>query len=191
MSHFPSIPNLELLGLFKKFPERGILPLLEYHDAVLRNDSELTVAERELIAAYVSSLNDCHYCFSAHRDHAKAWGIPAEVFGNVQIDLDQPFIDARLRPVLAFVRRLTVDPAGTGEGDAQAIYDAGFSEEGLFDIISVTALYNFMNRILEGAGIKRHVRVTDMTDEMRRKYRYTHLWKGISKGMAKPDQADS
>jgi hypothetical protein len=54
----------------------------------------------------------------------------------VQIDLDHPFIDARLRPVLAFVRRLTVD---TGLGDAQAVYDAGFTEEGLFDIISVTA----------------------------------------------------
>lgn len=57
----------------------------------------------------------------------------------------------------------------------------GFSEEGLFDIISVTALYNFMNRILEGAGIKKHVRVMKMTDEMRRRYRYTHLWKTISK----------
>lgn len=191
MSHFPSIPNLELLGLFRKFPDRGILPLLEYHDAILRNDSELSVAERELIAAYVSSLNDCHYCFSAHRDHAKAWGVPAELFGNVQVDLDHPFIDARLRPVLAFVRRLTVDPAGTGESDAQAIYDAGFSEEGLFDIISVAALYNFMNRILEGAGIKRHVRVMDMTDEMRRKYRYTHLWKTISRGSKVGGQEDS
>ena len=123
---------------------------------------------------------------SAHRDHAKAWGIPGEVFGKVQIDLDHPAITARLRPVLAFVRRLTVDPAGTGPGDAEAVYAAGFSEEGLFDIISVTALYNFMNRILEGAGIKKHVRVTEMTDEMRRRYRYTHLWKTISKGMAPP-----
>lgn len=182
MSHFPSIPNLELLGLFRKFPGRGILPLLEYHDAILREDSELSVGERELIAAYVSVLNDCHYCFSAHRDHAKAWGIPAEIFGNIQIDLDHPDLSERMRPVLAFVRRLTVDPAGTGMADAQAVYDAGFSEEGLFDVISVTALYNFMNRLLEGAGIKRHVRTMDMTDEMRRRYRYTHLWKTISKG---------
>lgn len=181
MSHFPSIPNLELLGLFRRFPERGIRPLLEYHDAILRSDSELTVAERELIAAYVSSLNDCHYCFSAHRDHAKAWGIPAEVFGEMQIDLDHPGITERMRSVLAFARRLTVDPPGTAMADAQAVYDAGFSEEGLFDIISVTALYNFMNRVLEGAGIKKHVRVMEMTDEMRRRYRYTHLWKTISK----------
>lgn len=182
MSHFPSIPNLELMGLFKKFPDRGILPLLEYHDAILRNESELTVGERELIAAYVSSLNGCHYCFSAHRDHALAWNIPAGLFGDVRINLDHPDLPERMKPVLAFVRRLTVDPAGTGMPDAQAVYDAGFSEEGLFDVISVTALYNFMNRILEGAGIKRHVRVTEMTDEMRRRYRYTHLWKTISKG---------
>ena len=101
MSHFPSIPNLELLGLFKKFPDRGILPLLAYHDAILRNESELSVAERELIAAYVSAVNGCHYCCSAHRDHAKAWGIPAEVFGNLQIDLDHPGISERMRPVLA------------------------------------------------------------------------------------------
>jgi uncharacterized peroxidase-related enzyme len=182
MSHFPSIPNLELLGLFRRFPERGIRPLLEYHDAILRNESELTVAERELIAAYVSSLNDCHYCFSAHRDHARAWGIPAEVFGDVRIDIDHPGIPERMRPVLAFARRLTVDPPGTAVADAQVVYDAGFSEEGLFDIISVTALYNFMNRVLEGAGIKKHVRVMEMSDEMRRRYRYTHLWKTISKG---------
>jgi uncharacterized peroxidase-related enzyme len=183
MSHFPSIPNLELLGLFKKFPDRGILPLLEYHDAILRNDSELTVGERELIAAYVSSLNECHYCFCAHRDHATAWGVPKELFGDVRIDLDHPELPARMKPVLAFVRRLTVDPSGTGLADAQAVYDAGFSEEGLFDVISVASLYNFMNRMLEGAGIKRHVRTMDMTDEMRRRYRYTHLWKTISKGL--------
>lgn len=184
MSHFPSIPNLELMGLFSKFPDRGILPLLEYHDAILRSQSELSEGERELIAAYVSSLNHCHYCFSAHRDHAKAWGIAPEVFGNVQIDVDHPSIPEKFRPVLAYVRRLTVDPAGVGPADAQAVYDAGYSEAGLFDIISVTALYAFMNRILEGAGIKKHVRVGNMSDEARRKYRYTHLWKVISKGQA-------
>ena len=180
MSHFPSIPDLELIGLFRKFPERGIRPLLEYHDAILRQDSELSVGERELIAAYVSALNDCHYCFSAHRDHAKAWGIDPEIFGEMKIEVDHEAFPERMRPVLTFVLRLTVDPAGVDMAAAQAVYHVGFSEEGLFDIISVTALYNFMNRILEGAGIKKHVRVMQMTDEMRRSYRYTHLWKTIS-----------
>lgn len=156
-------------------PDRGILPLLAHHDVIPRPESELSVAEPELIAAYVSAANGCHDCFSARRDHAKAWGILPEVFGNLQIDLDHPGLSERTRPVLACVRRLTVDPAGVGTADAQAIYDAGFSEEGLCDIISATSLYNFMNRILEAAGIRKHVRVMDMTDKMRRKYRCTHL----------------
>ena len=184
MSHFPSIPDLELMGLFRRFSDRGIYPLLEYHDAILRSPSELSEGERELIAAYVSSINDCHYCYSAHRDHAKAWGIDAGVFGDMRIDTDHPSIPDKLRPALAYARRLTVDPQGVGPADAQAVYDAGYSEEGLFDIISVTALYNFMNRILEGAGIKKHVRVHNMSDEMRRKFKYTHLWKIISKDAA-------
>lgn len=183
MSFFPSVPNLELLGLFKKFPERGIRPLLEYHDDVLRSESELTEGDRELIAAYVSSLNDCHYCYHAHRDHALARGIPAEVFGNMLIDLEHPGIPERMGAVLSYVRRLTKDPAGMTLADAEAVYKAGYSEEGLFDIVSVTALYNFMNRMLEGAGIKKHVRVMNMTEEARRNYRYIHLWKMIGKGL--------
>lgn len=138
--HFPSIPKLELLGLFRMFPDRGTLPLLEYHDATLRNASELTVGERELVAAHVSSLNDRHHGFTVPRDHATAWGIPAEVFADVRVDLDHPRVPGRMKPVLAFVRLLTRDPAGTVAPDAQAVKDAGFSVEGLFDLISVTAL---------------------------------------------------
>lgn len=45
-----------------------------------------------------------------------------------------------MKPVLAFARVLTRDPAGTCVPDAQAVQDAGSSEEGLFDVVSVTAL---------------------------------------------------
>jgi len=180
MSFFPSIPDLELIGLFKRFSSKGIRPLLEYHDEILRSPSELSEGERELIAAYVSSLNDCHYCFHAHRDHAKAWGIDAAVFGDMTIDVEHASLPSKLKPVLDYVRRLTTDPASVAETDVQPIYEAGYSEDALFDIISVTALYNFMNRILEGSGIKKHVRVLDMSDEMRRKHRYKNLWKMIA-----------
>lgn len=177
MSHFPQIPDLDLHALFTRFHQRGILPLLEYHDAILREDSELTIAERELIAAYVSSINGCHYCFSAHRDHARAWGIDPAVFGDLHIDPDHPAIAERMRPVLALARRLTLSPAGVTMADVQPVYDAGFSEEGLFDILSVTALYNFMNRMLEGAGIKQHKTQVQMSDDMRRRFRYRNLWR--------------
>lgn len=188
MSHFPQIQDLDLHALFSRFHQRGVLPLLEYHDAILREDSELTVAERELIAAYVYSIIGCHYCFSAHRDHARAWGIDERAFGDVEIDLAHPTIPARMRPVLAFARKLTLEPSSVAMADAQAVYDAGFSEEGLFDILSVTALYNFMNRILEGAGIKKHKTQVQMSEEMRRKFRYRNLWRMLTRQAARDTQ---
>ena len=48
------------------FRKETAAPLCELTQVLLRGDSTLTESERELIAAYVSSLNDCVFCSSAH-----------------------------------------------------------------------------------------------------------------------------
>ena len=40
-------------------------PLVEYHEALLRGESPFTIAEREMMAAYVSGVNACQYCHGA------------------------------------------------------------------------------------------------------------------------------
>jgi alkylhydroperoxidase family enzyme len=61
MTYLPSLPgDAVLLDVFRAYPGTS-RPLLEYHQALLRGPSPLTVAERELIAAYVSGLNACRY----------------------------------------------------------------------------------------------------------------------------------
>ena len=47
-------------------------PLSELTEVLLRGPSTLTRGERELIAAYVSALNDCQYCSSSHSACAAA-----------------------------------------------------------------------------------------------------------------------
>ncbi|MCA1572708.1 MAG: peroxidase-related enzyme [Chloroflexi bacterium] len=139
--------------MFRRFP-RTAAPLLEYHDRVLRDWSPLTVAERELIAAYVSGLNSCTFCHGAHVVAARAFGIDAALFDGLMADLETSSVDARLKPILAYVGKLTRAPAMMTEGDAQAVYAAGWDEQALFDAVSVCALFNLMNRIVEGSGIK-------------------------------------
>jgi hypothetical protein len=57
MSYLPSLkPDSVLLDVFRAYPDAA-RPLLDYHEALLRGPSPFTVAERELIAAYVSGLN--------------------------------------------------------------------------------------------------------------------------------------
>ena len=69
----------DLMELFRRFSD-GVRPLCELHDIFLRGDSPLSVAERELIAAYVSGLNACNYCFGAHSMIAEAHGVEPALF---------------------------------------------------------------------------------------------------------------
>lgn len=154
MSVFPSIegePSLD--KVFRRFPHT-LPPLLEYHDRLLRDPSPLTVAERELIAAYVSGLNACTYCHGAHVVAARAFGVDPDLFEGLMADPESSAVDPKLKPLLAYVRKLTLTPAMMSERDAVPVYEAGWEEQALFDAVSVCALFNFMNRIIEGSGIK-------------------------------------
>lgn len=154
MSAFPSIegePSLE--KVFRNFPHT-LPPLLEYHDRLLRDPSPLTVAERELIAAYVSGLNSCTYCHGAHVVAAQSFGIDRSLFDGLMQDIGTSEVEEKLKPLLEYVRKLTLTPAMMSDHDAEKVYAAGWEEQALFDAVSVCALFNFMNRIIEGSGIK-------------------------------------
>ncbi len=153
MPVFPSLGDApDLAAVYRRFPA-SFAPLLEYHDRVLRDASPLTVAERELIAAYVSGLNACTYCHGSHLLAAQAFGIDPGMIEALLAEIDDSGVDAKLRPLLAYVAKLTRTPARLTDADAQAVYMAGWSEQALFDAISVCGLFNLMNRMVAGAGI--------------------------------------
>lgn len=153
MPLFPSLPATpHLADVFKAFPDH-IKPLLHYHDALLRGDSPLSVAERELIAAYVSGLNACDFCFGAHKIMARAFGVEESVIDALVDDVDAAPVSDKLKPILKYVAKLKDLPPRLRDADAKAVYDAGWSERALFDAVQVAALFNFMNRIIEGTGV--------------------------------------
>ena len=153
MPLFPSLPERpHLSDVFKAFPEQ-VRPLLAYHDALLRGESPLLVAERELIAAYVSGLNACSFCFDAHKLYAKAFGIDDAVIDALVADIDTAPIDEKIKPILRYVAKLKDLPPRLTDADAKAVYDAGWPERALYDAVQVAALFHFMNRIIEGTGV--------------------------------------
>jgi len=153
MSRLPSLPDApHLADVFKRFP-RGTAPLMEFHDIVLRGDSPFSAAERELIAAYTSGINACNFCFGSHQIIAEIHGIDPEVFDKLITAPEEAGLEEKWLPLLAYVKKLTETPARLTDEDAAAVYAAGWSEEALFDAITVCALFNFMNRIVEGTGV--------------------------------------
>ena len=67
--------------------------------------------------------------------------------------LIQRQIDEKLKPILKYVAKLKSLPPKLTNADAIAVYEAGWSERALFDAVQVAALFNLMNRIIEGTGV--------------------------------------
>ncbi|WP_420584492.1 carboxymuconolactone decarboxylase family protein [Ruegeria sp.] len=152
---FPSLSKDATLGtVLSSFPDK-LAPWCEYVSLVMRGDSDLSFSERELIAAYVSGLNACSYCHGAHTTFAHAFGIDPKLIEALMTDLDSAPVEQKLKPILAYVSKLTLTPSRMAEQDARDVYAAGWSEEALFDAIQVCGAFNLVNRIVEGTGISR------------------------------------
>jgi len=154
MPFLKSMPRrATLLDVFKAFPEI-CTPLIEFHEALLRRSSPLTEGERELIAAYVSGLNDCRYCYGVHSATAELLGASKDAIASAIVDIDSSLIDERMKPILRYARKLTRQPNSVSQADADSVLAAGWSDEAFYHAAAVTALFNFMNRLVEGLGIE-------------------------------------
>ena len=144
--------NPDLADVFRAHPV-GVAHLLAYHDVLLRGGSPLTVAQRELIAAFVSGLNACRFCLGAHRIIAETFGVAPELIDRLLEDIERAPVDARFKPLLQLVKKLTLAPGSVRAVDRTAVMAAGWNERALHDAVAVCALFNFMNRLVEGMGV--------------------------------------
>lgn len=142
-----------LLDVLRAYPETA-KPLLDYHEVLLRGESPLSPGERELIAAYVSGLNACSYCHGIHAATAEAFGVEEGLLEALLLDVDSSPVDEKMKPVLRYVQKLTSAPSRMTPADADAVYAVGWDDHALHTAVSVCALFNGMNRLVEGLGIE-------------------------------------
>jgi len=153
MPFLPSLPDpAHLRDLYRMYPE-NVQPLMDYHEGLLRGDGALTIADRELIATYVSALNACRFCTGSHLVYVEVFGQDPALIEALLDDPGTAPVDPAMRPLLAYVAKLNTLPSRLVAADAQSVYDAGWSEAALFEAVQVCALFNMMNRIIEGTGI--------------------------------------
>lgn len=153
MPFFPSLGAKANIGdLYKLNPELR-QPMSQLGRAIMRGDSPLTAGEREMIAAFVSGLNRCDYCFAGHSQVAANLGIDKELFRPLLDDLEAAPVEAKWKPLLRFVKKLTLEPRNMTQADADAVFAAGWSERALHDAILVCARFSFMNRLALGHGL--------------------------------------
>lgn len=153
MPFFPSLPaDASVPQIFNAHPDI-YRPFSLVNEAIMRGPSPLTPGERELIGAYVSGLNACAYCAGGHAAAADAFGIALPVYEAILADIETAPVAAKLKPILAYVKKLTETPARLTQADADTVFAAGWSEKALHDAIAVACMFAFMNRLVNGHGI--------------------------------------
>ena len=137
-------------GLLRYRPETA-RPLSELTEVLLRGPGTLTRGERELIAAYVSALNDCRYCSSSHSACAAA-----QLPGGMAL-VEQVRARAASAPVSAKLKALlTIASAVAHSGHAvtaEHVADAraaGATDVEIHDTVLIAAAFCMFNRYVDG-----------------------------------------
>jgi uncharacterized peroxidase-related enzyme len=153
MPRLRSLPEHPVMrDIYRAYPET-CRPLGVLTEAAMRGFSPFTQGQRELIAAYVSGLNACTHCHDTHLGVAEACGVAPDLITTLLADIETAPLELRMKPILHYVRKLTLSPARVTEADAAAVYDAGWGDDALYSTVLVTALFNFYNRLVDGVGL--------------------------------------
>ena len=118
-----------------------------YHDALMERESGLTAAEKELIVVATSAANDCLYCVVAHGAIARIRARSPLIADQVAVDWRKSDLSERQKAMLGFAVRLAVRPAEVTEADLDGLRGHGFSEDDIWDIGAITALFALSNRL--------------------------------------------
>jgi uncharacterized peroxidase-related enzyme len=152
MPFFPSMPDdAGPRTVFKRYPDI-YRSWSDMSQALMKGDSPLSDGEREFILAFAAGVAGCVFVAGAHIEVAYALGIESGLVEQAIADLDSAPVSDKLRPLLAFVRKLALDPQGVVQADADAVFDAGWDEKALHDAIAITGRAAFMHRIVAGHG---------------------------------------
>lgn len=116
-------------------------------------ESELTPAQREMIAVVVSAENHCLYCLTSHGAGLRELLGDPVLGDRITLDYRRAGLDERTTAMLDYAAKLTRSPVECSEADIERLRGVGFSDQAIFDIAETAAMYNFTNRLAAATGM--------------------------------------
>jgi uncharacterized peroxidase-related enzyme len=146
-----SLPNLPGIRGPMAFRPETSKPLNELVEVLLRHPNSLSQGERELIATYVSSQNNCHYCHSIHGAIAAAHlDGNEELVQCVRDDFKSAEISPKLKALLAIAGKVQQDGKKVTEADVEAARNEGATDLEIHDTVLIAAAFCMYNRYVDG-----------------------------------------
>ena len=153
MAHIPVAENMPgIRGLMAFRPETA-LPLNLLAEQLLQAHSTLTKGERELIATYVSTKNQCKYCASTHGAIAKhLLGDDAELVQSVLTNPAEAAISDKLKALITIAGQVQMSGKHVTPEAIAAARDLGATDIEIHDTVLIAAAFCMFNRYVDGLG---------------------------------------
>ncbi|MDQ2586868.1 carboxymuconolactone decarboxylase family protein [Saccharothrix yanglingensis] len=136
-----------------RFRPETAKPLNELAEVLLRAPHSLPAGERELIAAYVSGLNDCDFCCTSHSAFAAAQldeGLT--LVQQVRADLDAAPVPEKLKALLRIAGAVQRSGRAVTPELVEAARALGATDVEIHDTVLIAAAFCMFNRYVDGLG---------------------------------------
>lgn len=127
----------------------SIVKHMDLYMELMYSKSELSRAERELIAVVVSVANGCRYCQIHHSEALNHYWKNKDRISKLLENYQLAELTDREKVICASAKKLSIDPTTFENPDTLTILrNVGLSDKGILDFVLVTAYFNFVNRIV-------------------------------------------
>ena len=126
-------------------------PLNELAEILLHAPNSLAPGERELIATYVSYLNDCYFCQTVHGAIAAAHlNDDEQLVKRVKADFQHADISDKLKALLVIASKVQKDGKLVMTADVEEARNAGATDIEIHDTVLIAAAFCMYNRYVDG-----------------------------------------
>jgi uncharacterized peroxidase-related enzyme len=125
-------------------------PMRELAHVLLHEPNSLTPGERELIATYVSSRNDCYFCQTSHGAAAACHLGDANTVKQVKTDFMEAPISEKLKRLLVIAGKVQEGGKRVTNEDVEAARQQGATDMEIHDTVLIAAAFCMYNRYVDG-----------------------------------------
>lgn len=127
-------------------------PMRELAHILLHQPNSLTPGERELIATYVSSRNDCWFCQASHGAAAACHLGSTDIVKQVKTDFHSAPVSPKMKTLLAIAGKVQQDGKRVSAADIAEAKAQGASDLEIHDTVLIAAAFSMYNRYVDGLG---------------------------------------
>ena len=141
-----------ILKIMSRSPE-ALQASMRMYLVIMFGESDLSRAQREMLATVVSQTNNCFYWIESHGEDFRAEVKDDTLADQLKQNWKTAELDDSDRSLCQWAEKLTKSPDKMTQADVDLLKEKRFSQSAISDAAQVISYFNYINRIADGLGV--------------------------------------